>query len=378
MRGLASGALTRVRVLAREDLRQTLRDRSSIFWIFIAPFLWVFFFGFVSQGSDPSDTRISLAVVQEDDSPPAHGFVGQLRAENFAVTVFESATEVPGGKNAPARVITIPEGFGEAIAQRRPVTLKLRAGSRANQEATFAAEVALHRATIRLLAGEAFGGLDPAEDAVTVSSTWGRGREMPSGYYQTIPGNLVMFVLISSMAYGAGLLATERRMGLLRRLASSRVTRGEIIVGKLAGRVGIALVQTAVFVFIGLIIFPIDWGDTPAGLALLLASWVLVAASIGMLAGATFSTPDAASGVGVVLTLLMSAIGGCWWPAEIMPGWLRTAALIFPTTWAMAGLNEIISWDGRFADVIPHIGVLLVFAVASSAVAARLLKVTES
>jgi ABC-2 type transport system permease protein len=71
--------------------------------------------------------------------------------------------------------------------------------------------------------------------------------------------------------------------------------------------------------------------------------------------------------MGVVFTLLMSAMGGCWWPAEVMPRWLRTAALAFPTSWAMGGLHEVISWGGGLADVAPNIIVLLGFALAAPA-----------
>ncbi len=65
----------KVLTIAREDLRMTLRDKSSIFWIFFAPFLWVFFFGFIARAQQPADTRVGLTVVQEGDSSAARRFV---------------------------------------------------------------------------------------------------------------------------------------------------------------------------------------------------------------------------------------------------------------------------------------------------------------
>ena len=53
--------LRRVMALAREDLRLTLRERSSLFWIFIAPFLWVAFFGTFNRPQDPSQLKIALS-----------------------------------------------------------------------------------------------------------------------------------------------------------------------------------------------------------------------------------------------------------------------------------------------------------------------------
>lgn len=361
----------RILALAVQDLRLTLRDRSSIFWIFIAPFLWVFLFGFVSRSTP---TRIGLLVVEQEASPLADRLVDLLRAENFEVAVVRPGETPPSGKDAPARAVTIPAGFSKSIAARQKVQLELREEERASPEGTFAAQVALHRAIVRLLAGEALGPMDAAGDAVRVRSSWAVARAVPSGYYQSIPGNLVMFVLITTMTYGAGLLATERRNGILRRLAISPLTRGEIIAGKILGRAAIALVQVAVFVIIGLAVFRIDWGRSPAGLAAVIGIFVLTAAALGLLSGSLFTSSEAASGMGIVLVLAMSALGGCWWPAEVVPGWLRLAGFAFPTAWAMRGLNELISWGGGLRDVLLPCGVLALYGLGAGLLATRLLR----
>ena len=361
----------RILTLARQDMRLTLRDRSSIFWIFIAPFLWVFMFGFVAR-SRP--TRIGLLVVQQEASAPAARLVELLRAENFELTVVPPGGTPPAEKDAPSRSLTIPAGFSEAIAARQKVLLDLQEGKNANPEGTFATQVALHRAIVRLLAGEALGVRDAAQDAAQVRSSWATVRTAPSGYYQSIPGNLVMFVLISTMTYGAGLLATERQKGILRRLGTSPLSRREIIAGKTLGRAAIASVQIGVFLFIGLVVFRIDWGHSPVGLALLLGLFVLTAAAMGLLSGSIFSSGEAAAGMGIVLVLTMSALGGCWWPSEVVPGWLRLAGYAFPTAWAMRGLNELVSWGGGLRDVLLPCAVLALYGLGAAVAAARLLR----
>lgn len=363
----------RILTLAGADIRLTLRDRSSMFWIFAAPFLWVYFFSFLMRPSDPAAARVSLAVLQQDASPLAERFIENLRAENFGVTVIRPGEKPGQEEEAPARVLTIPAGFGNAILQRRKITLDLKEQGSANPEGTFAVKVALHKATVRLLAGEALGGLDPEDDAVRVRASWAADT-VPTGYYQTIPGNLVMFVLMSTMTYGAALLSRERADGLLRRLASSPVGRTEIITGKLLGRAGVATVQVAVFILSGLTLFKIEWGRSPAGLLALLSTYILCAAAFGLLLGTLFASPDASSGVGITAVMVMAAAGGCWWPAEVMPHWLRTAAYALPTGWAMNGLHQLLSWGGGLQDVLPHCAVLALFALGAATLAVRRLK----
>lgn len=353
----------RVAALAREDLRLTLRDRSSIFWIFIAPFLWVFFFGVLNR--PPAKPQIGLTVIQQDDGPIAGRLIESLRAESFDLTVVPPGGRPAGGKEAPPRTLTIPAGFDEAVDQRRKVSLPFAARQGADADATFAAEVALHRAIVRLLGGIALDGFEPAGDAVVVKSEWAGVRTPPTGYYQTIPGNLVMFVLIATVTYGSALLAAERRNGLLKRISASPATPADLLAGKVLGRVAVALVQVAVFVVMSIALFRIGWGRSPLGLALVALAFVVCAAAIGLLGGTLFRSAEAASGIGIVVVLVMSAMGGCWWPAEVMPRWMQTAAYLFPTGWAMNGLHELLSWDGTLRDVLPHAGALALFAAAA-------------
>ena len=44
---------------------------------------------------------------------------------------------------------------------------------------------------------------------------------------------------------------------------------------------------------------------------------------------------------GAVVSMAMSAIGGCWWPIDFEPGWMRTLALWLPTTWTMQSFNDL-------------------------------------
>ena len=46
--------------------------------------------------------------------------------------------------------------------------------------------------------------------------------------------------------------------------------------------------------------------------------------------------------------MVFSALGGCWWPLEIMP---RTAQIIgwfFPTYWAMKALHGVVTFGRGF------------------------------
>ncbi|HEU5321915.1 MAG TPA: ABC transporter permease, partial [Methylomirabilota bacterium] len=204
-------------------------------------------------------------------------------------------------------------------------------------------------------------------------TTAGRGRPVPAGLAQSVPGTLTMIVLMMTMIYGGIFLAIEKRSGLLRRQMGLPIGRGGLIAGTLGGRLLVAGVQIVVLLLAGRLIFDVDFGASPAGLALLLTTYAFSVAGLATFFGAVFRTPEQAAATGWVTSMVMAAMGGCWWPGEIVPRWLWHAAHIFPTTWAMDAFHALISFGRGIEGVVLPAAVLLGFGLVFSALGARLL-----
>jgi len=56
-------------------------------------------------------------------------------------------------------------------------------------------------------------------------------------------------------------------------------------------------------------------------------------------------------------------MGGCWWPIDLEPMWMRRAALVFPTTWAMDAYNDLMIRRRPPAAVAGATAVLAGFAL---------------
>src|SRR5262249_54470266 len=110
----------------------------------------------------------------------------------------------------------------------------------------------------------------------------GQRKEIPTGFQQSVPGNTVFLVLVVLTTSGAFLLI-ERNRGLLRRLASSPMSRGAVVLGKWGARLLLGMVQVAFAMAAGVALFGVEWGPhLPAVLAVLLA-YVGLGAALGML-----------------------------------------------------------------------------------------------
>ena len=115
-----------------------------------------------------------------------------------------------------------------------------------------------------------------------------------------------------------------------------------------------------------------NWGpDLPAVFVLLL-SWAAFCASAGLLLGSLADTEGQASGLGVLLSNALAALGGCWWPIEITPGWMQSLQNFMPTGWAMDGLHRLVNFEaGPGAAVAPVLTLLAATGIVAFMAARR-------
>jgi ABC-type multidrug transport system permease subunit len=181
-----------------------------------------------------------------------------------------------------------------------------------------------------------------------------------------------------SLTYGSATLTEERRSWLLRRIATTPLSPMQIITGKIAGRFAIAAVQVTLMVLVGVAanrLLGIYIGDSAFNLWVVLIVYAITVAPLGIMFGAWFREPEHAANVGILVTMVMAAFGGCWWPLEVVSKPMQAGALALPTGWAMKALHGVISFGFSLGEVLTAILVLLGFAAVFTAVAVRALRV---
>jgi ABC-type multidrug transport system permease subunit len=199
----------------------------------------------------------------------------------------------------------------------------------------------------------------------------GKRKVIPTGFEQAIPGIMVMFTLVVMLTTGAVTLVIERRQGLLRRLASTPISAQSIVAGKWAGRLVLGLVQITFAALAGTLLFRMDWGPQRLMVGVVLLAWGALCASLGLFLGSLARTEGQAAGIGVLAANALAALGGCWWPIEITPGWMQTFSRLLPTGWAMDAMHRLISFQAGASSVILHVLALALAAMVFGALAVR-------
>lgn len=355
--------------IAGRDVRYTLKSREALLWILVMPIVFFYFIGTVTRGGGLStgETREVLAV----QAPEGAGFLADQVIARLEENHYRVVRPAPKEFPAYSRRLVFPEDFTARVLKGEKTSLRLERSEAGIAQDLDRVRVARSAYTTLadLLAAEAageepnassFARLHEMPRSLTLEvSPAGKRPKIPTGFEQAIPGIMVMFTLVVLLTSGAVPIVIERKTGLLRRLASTPLSRSSIVLGKWGGKMALACVQIAFAMLAGTVLFAMDWGPDLGMIFLVMLAWGALCASLGLLLANMVKSEGQAVAVGVLAGNVLAALGGCWWPIEITPGWMQTLARFLPTGWAMDALHRLISFQAGPLSAIPHVLVML-------------------
>lgn len=370
--------------IGHNDLRRFLRDRASYIWLFLIPTVFVYAMGFAFRGQpDPSNPRPAVLIDNRDPGFLSRVFLEELGVQGVNVVA-------PADSARAKRGIRIPADFTARILAKQKAQVEFFKIEGSDDQSAALVELRLVRALVAFNAhliehATTTGGAPPTEAAlhaliaspnpVTLDARFAGRKPLPVGFNQSLPGIMVMYLLMNLMIFGGSMVAAERNNGVLRRLSTNPVRRGELIFGRMYGLMLLAAVQVAYFLLIGQFLFKVNIGDHLAAVALVALVFAWVACSLGVLVGSIVRAQDKVVGLCLLVTLPAAALGGCWWPLEITPDYMQRAGHLLPTAWALDGLHQLITFGAGLGQVWPALGVLAAYGLAANLAAMKFFRV---
>lgn len=376
--------------IAVNDLKLMLRQRETLVWTFLIPPLIFYFVGTITRGDiyDLSSRGYIAVESQADSGYLAEELIGRIEEQNLAISRFDADGQLLNASGEPVQAepesdaapsfddfdlrIRIPAGFTASVLSGEHVRLVLendvddlsanlysfrlnRAVYTVLADVLAASNVATDTgADLTALSAADIEAFRNAERSLTleVSSS---ARRIPNGFEQSVPGTTVMFTLLILLTSGATQLVLERRSGVLRRLASAPIGRGTVVLGKWAGKFALAVVQIAFALSIGHFVLGVDFGDEWPMLLATLGAYTALIASLGILLGNWARTEPQAVAIGVLSANVLAALGGCFWPIELTPGYMQQLAMFLPTGWMMDAMHKLMIFERAWSEALPHL-----------------------
>lgn len=382
--------------IARVFMIELLRDRSTWLTLILLPLGLTFIMG-TAFGSSTTQPKVKLALADLDKTSLSSRFVSKLKEEKSFSSKEYGETEardlVKNSKVSGA--IIIPAGYERAL--KRDTTAKIEvvniagdsngpalreivAGltNRYNTD-SFAAALTVKQLQNygRLISGSA----DATWDEVfqTADKKWDpppvevvsrelkasevRGKKtLAFGFRQASLGFAVMFLLFL-LVQGAGSILEERQKNTLPRLLTTPTGKYAILNGKIMGLFMSGVVQATILIAAGVFLFKVDWGREPLPLIVLMAVYILCGAALGVFIASLSRTNAQMQSIAPILIISMAMVGGCYWPVEITPPFMQTAAKLIPTGWVMQGLVDLVVRGQSWSSIVMPVTVLLGFTV---------------
>ena len=371
--------------IAINDLKFMLRQRETLIWTFLIPPIVFYFVGTITSGSiyDVSGRGYIAIEVDNDAGYLANQVIRRLEDQNIGVFRFDADGRLLDENLLPVEAdetasfdqfnvgLRIPAAFTSSVLNGEQVTLDFTndVTDRSEDLFTFRINRAVYTVLADVLAASGVAS-DAAADLTALSAedienfrnqerrltleVSSAARRIPSGFEQSVPGTTVMFTLLVLLTSGATTLIIERRSGVLRRLASAPIRRGAVVLGKWGGKYGLAVIQVSFALLIGRYALGVDYGNELPMLLLTLAAYTALIASLGVLLGNYATTEGQAIAIGVLSANVLAALGGCYWPIEIVPDYMQQLALFLPTGWMMDAMHKLMIFERNWDSVVPH------------------------
>jgi ABC-2 type transport system permease protein len=386
--------MLRLWALIRNEFQREFAYPLSFVFFLVLPLLFTAAVGtglggMMSGEEAPSEYQTTIYVRSADDGALVEPFLDALRAVNLTPERVAALPESDFGLEIPAdfsedllagETVTVTFQTQPTNSTSQAVKQYVRAAQGRLGGAALVAQMGLEQARASDLITDAAAARDffkeilmetlaASEDPLaTAEVRWAtpnvaaQQNDFVTNVEQASAGQVVTWVQITLLG-AAEVLINERLAGTLKRMLVAPASRRLILGGKLLARFTLGLLQMAILFLGGAWLFGVNWGNDPLAVALVSAAFGAATVGLGMLLATFVQTQSQASSLVVGLSMGMAALGGAWWPLEITPPLYRQVVHVLPSTWAMQAYSDLLARGALLADVLPHIAVLVGFAV---------------
>jgi ABC-2 type transport system permease protein len=183
----------------------------------------------------------------------------------------------------------------------------------------------------------------------------------PFSYLQFMtPGILAQSVMFVAIFYGITVV-WERDLGLLNKLLSTPAPRSAIVLGK-ALSAGVRGIFQAITVLALALIIQVHLSlniVTVLGVFVIIILFGMCFSSLSMSLAPIFQTRERMMGIGQAITMPLFFASNAIYPLSLMPGWLKTAAIVNPLSYVVDAMRALLV-TGDFSSLPQDILALVI------------------
>ena len=188
------------------------------------------------------------------------------------------------------------------------------------------------------------------------------GRETQMSYQvsHAVSGMTVMMLLFTLVGFSRTLLS-ERDGGTLKRLVAAPIDPRAILLGKALATATVGFALVVVLFGFAAAVFDLDVLSRLDTLLVLALATVAASTAFALLVASWAATDKQADGLSTLLILVMSALGGAWFPTMFMPPLAQQIAKFTLPYWSLEGFHASLWYGQHWTEpkVLASLSVLL-------------------
>ena len=346
--------------IARKELRQLRRDPPTLAMMFGVPIIQLLLFGFAIR----TDVRdLPLAIYDSARTSESRELGSRLQATgNYRIEAQAGSYEQLHEWLKAGRVragLVIPPDYTRRLKRGEPAQVQLlidAADPLASQSAIGAAgSLGLSRVADAATAGARAGVVD-----LRVRPLYNPGLRTPT---YIVPGIIGVLLSLTLMLITAMAVVRERERGTLEQLIVTPITRGELMVGKVAPYVVIGYLQMSAVLLLGWLVFGVPVRGSLTLFYAISLAFILANLGLGLFFSTVARNQQQAMMLGFMFLLPNILLSGFMFPREAMPEPAQWLGAALPLTYYLEVLRGIILRDAGLPALWQEAVILVAFAV---------------
>jgi ABC-2 type transport system permease protein len=364
--------MRRTLALARAEVLHVVRDRATLGQVIVVPILQLLV---LSSAATFAIRRSPLYVVDMDHTTASRAVTNRLAASPYFELVGTSSGAEPANeamlRGDVSLVLTLPHDFEQSLVREHSATVHLDVNAEKGAAASIVQSYAVQ--ILNAQAAELGSEILPREARtgriVTVARDW-YNPTLDYTHYM-VPGILVALVTIIATLLTAQNIAREKEMGTLEQLNVTPITKAEFITAKLLPFWVLGLVDLAMGLLVGVLVFHVPVRGNPALLFLAAAVYLVVALGIGLWISTVVETQQQAMFVTFFVLMIYLLMSGLFTPVDSMPRWVQLLSELNPVRHFVSIARAVLMKGAGLVEIARPLAILTVYAVIMLTVAIR-------
>ena len=356
-------SFSRLMAIIRKEVRQLRRDRLTFGMVVGLPLLQMLLFGYAIN----TDVRhLKAGLSNQAGTHLSREFVQALR-ETQVVEIVETADDTATleellRRGAISVGIAIPADFDRRTLDENRAAVQLLVDG--SDPTILGVANQLRSTPVRFDSPRAD---RDSPSNIEIRPYYNPERRMP---VNIVPGLMGIILTMTMMLFTAVAIVRERERGNLELLINTPITPAELMIGKIVPYIVIGLIQLALIVGIGMLLFSVPVRGSIVDLYLAAALFIAASLSLGLFVSTAVKTQFQAMQITVFYLMPSILLSGFMFPFDGMPRLAQWIGEVLPTTHFIRLTRGIMLRDAELMEMSGELLPLAVFAVVAMTAAA--------